>query len=308
LTKGLIFNIQRYSVHDGPGIRTLVFVKGCPLRCLWCCNPEGQVAQPEIMYYENLCIRCGRCVEVCPTGASVIKDGKVIILRELCRACGTCVKVCPTGARKLVGSYVTVDEVLAEVVKDMKFYVRSGGGLTVGGGEPLSQPQFVKELLRRAREEYYINTAIETSLYSPPDVVREVLTYVDYIFIDIKHIDPMKHRELTGVSNELILNNIRLVVRELLDKGKEVVIRVPIVPSVNDDESNLSGVAKFIKSLGRDVPVEFLAYHEFGKSKYRALGREYPLDSYRGVFIPTKEYISNIARYVSSLGVKVIKT
>lgn len=305
--KGLIFNIQRYSVHDGPGIRTLVFIKGCPLRCLWCCNPEGQLSRPELMYFENLCTRCGTCVKVCPYGASVFKDGRVVVLRELCRACGECVKVCPNNARRLVGNYVTVDEVLNEVVKDMKFYVRSGGGLTVGGGEPLTQPEFVKELLRRAKEEYYIHTAIETSLYAPTEVVKEVIKYVDYVFVDIKHIDPVRHRELTGVSNELILNNIRLVVNELSD-GKEVVIRIPIIPKVNDDKENLKGIAEFIKSLKKEVPVELLPYHELGKSKYTALGREYPLDKYVGVSPQSKEYIEEISKYLQSLGIKVIKT
>jgi pyruvate formate lyase activating enzyme len=239
---------------------------------------KGQLPKPELMCFENLCTRCG-----------------------------TCVKVCPNNARRLVGSYVTVDEVLNEVVKDMKFYVRSGGGLTVGGGEPLTQPEFVKELLRRAKEEYYIHTAIETSLYAPTEVVKEVLKYVDYIFIDIKHIDPVRHRELTGVSNELILNNIRLVVNELSD-GKEVVIRIPIIPKVNDDKENLKGIAEFIKSLKKEVPVELLPYHELGKSKYTALGREYPLDKYVGVSPPSKEYIEEISKYLQSLGIKVIKT
>jgi pyruvate formate lyase activating enzyme len=244
---------------------------------------------------------------VCPYGASVFKDGRVVVLRELCRACGECVKVCPNNARRLVGNYVTVDEVLNEVVKDMKFYVRSGGGLTVGGGEPLTQPEFVKELLRRAKEEYYIHTAIETSLYAPTEVVKEVIKYVDYVFVDIKHIDPVRHRELTGVSNELILNNIRLVVNELSD-GKEVVIRIPIIPKVNDDKENLKGIAEFIKSLKKEVPVELLPYHELGKSKYTALGREYPLDKYVGVSPQSKEYIEEISKYLQSLGIKVIKT
>jgi len=305
--KGLIFNIQRYSIHDGPGIRTLVFIKGCPLRCLWCCNPEGQLPKPEIMYFENLCIRCGACVKVCPNNASIFRDGKVVILRDLCKACGACVKVCPNNARRLVGNYVTVDEVLNEVVKDMKFYARSGGGLTVGGGEPLTQPEFVKELLRRAKEEYYIHTAIETSLYASAEVVRKVLKYVDYIFVDIKHMDPEKHRELTGVSNELILNNIRLIVNELRDE-KDIVIRIPIIPGVNDDRENLNNIANFIKSLKKEIPVELLSYHELGKFKYAALGKEYPLNKYKSISTPSKEYIEEISKYLNSLGIKVIKT
>ncbi len=305
--KGLVFNVQRYSVHDGPGIRTLVFIKGCPLRCLWCSNPEGQLPRPEIMYFENLCSRCGACVRACPWGASVLRDGRVVVLRDLCKGCGTCVRVCPNNARRLVGGYVTVDEVLDEVIKDMKFYVRSGGGLTIGGGEPLTQPEFVKELLRRAREGYYIHTAIETSLYAPAEVVREVFQYVDYALVDLKHTDPVKHRVLTGVSNELILNNIRLVVDEMGER-KDIIIRIPVIPGVNDDEGNLNGVAEFIKSLRKEVPVELLPYHELGRSKYSALGMEYPLDKFKKVAPPSKDYMDKISSYLHSLGVKVIKT
>ncbi len=306
--KGLIFNIQKYSIHDGPGIRTLVFVKGCPLRCLWCCNPEGQTPQPEIMYYRNLCVSCGMCTKVCPRGASVFRDNSVVYNRELCTSCGACVRVCPTGARKLVGKYVTVDEVLSEVLKDMKFYVRSGGGLTVGGGEPLTQHEFVKELLRRAKE-YAIHTAVETSLYAGPHIVKEVLRHTDYLFVDIKHVDPTKHLELTGVSNELILSNIRYVLSESLVDVSSFVIRIPIIPSVNDDYGSLRGIAEFIRSLKHEVSVELLPYHELGKHKYEALGREYALSNpIWKVFIPSKEYLESISKFLTSLGVKLVST
>lgn len=306
--RGLIFNIQRYSIHDGPGIRTLVFVKGCPLRCLWCCNPEGQVGKPEIMYYRNHCTGCGKCVGVCPTGALTRMNNSVVFNRYLCSSCGACVKACPNNARKLVGSYVTVDEVLMEVLKDMKFYARSGGGLTIGGGEPFTQYEFIRELLRNAKE-YAIHTAIETTLYASPNLVKEVMKYTDYLFVDIKHIDSAKHLELTGVSNELILNNIKLVVNESLINPTDFVVRVPLIPSVNDDYDNLKGISEFIKSLKYEVSVELLPYHELGRYKYDALGRDYPLSRIaKEVSPPSKEYIMKITDILNSLGVKVINT
>ncbi|MCS7108299.1 MAG: glycyl-radical enzyme activating protein [Sulfolobales archaeon] len=305
--KGLIFNVQRYSIHDGPGIRTLVFIKGCPLRCLWCCNPEGQLARPEVMYFRNYCTRCRKCVEVCPAGAIKLRNGDVVFDKNLCNSCGTCVEVCPNNARKLVGMYVTVDDILKEVLKDMKFYARSGGGLTVGGGEPFSQHEFLKELLWKAKE-YSIHTAVETSLYTSTNLISGVMKHVDYLFVDIKHIDPVKHMKLTGVSNELILNNIRYVIEEGLIGPKDFVIRIPIIPNVNDDHENLKGISEFISSLKYEVSVELLPYHELGKHKYEALGRDYPLSSLTSVFIPPKEHMIKVIEFLTSLGVRIVNT
>lgn len=306
--KGIIFNTQKYSVHDGPGIRTLVFMKGCPLRCLWCSNPEGQKPLPEMAYYKKLCVRCYKCVEICPNGAIKIqKDGNLKTLRDKCTNCGSCVKVCSASARRIFGSYITVDEVLEDVKKDAIFYRRSGGGITVGGGEPLAQAEFVKELLRKAKEEYGIHTAIETCAYAKPDVMMSVLKYVDFIFCDIKHIEPIKHRQLTSVSNKQILSNIRLIVSELLPKGKEIVIRVTVIPKINDDLEDLLGIAEFIKKLEKNIKVELLPYHELGKQKYKALDGKYPLEDLR-INPPSKEHIEKIKKVLMKKGINVVKT
>lgn len=306
--EGLIFNTQKYSVHDGPGIRTLVFMKGCPLRCLWCSNPEGQNPWPEVAYYERLCTHCYRCVEICPNGAiKILEDNRLETLRDKCTNCGLCVKVCSTSARKIFGRYVTVDEILDIVKKDAIFYIRSEGGITVGGGEPLVQAEFVKELLRRAKEVYGIHTTIETSLYAKSDVMMNVLKYVDFIFCDIKHIDTVKHRQLTGVSNEQILDNIRLIVEKLLPENKELVIRVPIIPKINDDMENLTGIAEFIKSLDKNIKLELLSYHELGKQKYKALDRKYLLEDLE-IKPPSKEYIEKVEGILKDKGINVIHT
>jgi len=287
---GLVFNIQRYSVHDGPGIRTLVFMKGCPMRCLWCCNPEGQNPYPEMAYFESLCSRCRKCVAACPKKAiTVSEDGQLRTLRELCDNCGQCVVVCPRQARQVFGKYYTVNEVLEIAKKDTAFYWRSGGGITVGGGEPLSQPDFVRELLENAKEQYGLHTAVETSGYAEPDVIERVLGSVDLVLFDLKHIDPHKHLKLTGMSNDLILRNIRLVVNRIVPEKKELLIRVTVVPSLNDDVDDLLCFAEFVKSLGEGVRVELLPYHEFGVAKYRALDRRYFLEA--GIQPPSGEYM-----------------
>jgi len=305
--KGLVFNVQKYSVHDGPGIRTIVFLKGCPLYCWWCSNPEGQGYKPEMAYHERFCTKCYQCIEVCPESAIIKKDdGTLETIRSLCTSCGKCVDICPANARKIFGDYVSVDEVLADVNKDSVFYRRSGGGLTVSGGEPLAQADFVRELLKKAKEEYRLHTAIESTCYAQPEVLRSVLQYVDYVFCDLKHIDSVKHQELTGVSNELILNNIRMIVDDFLP-AKELVLRLPLIPTINNDTENLLGIARFIKSLNKDVPLEVLPYHELGKGKYEALGKTYSLANSK-IEAPSKEYLEHVHEIFKSQGVNIINT
>lgn len=225
-------------------------------------------------------------------------------LREKCVNCGECAEVCPRNARRIFGRYYTVDEILDVAKKDAAFYRRSGGGITVGGGEPLAQPLFVRELLEKARDECGFHTSIETSGYAGSRIVEHTLEHVDFVFCDLKHLDAHKHRELTGVSNKLILDNIRLIAGKTAKEGKDLVIRILIVPGLNDQRNDLLGIASFVNSLRDDVRVELLPYHEFGVPKYRALGRRYPLEG-MGVQSPSKEYMDRLRQLLARETVNV---
>jgi pyruvate formate lyase activating enzyme len=278
-TTGRVFNIQRYSIHDGLGIRTLVFLKGCPLRCLWCSNPESQKSTPELGFIESTCVgaeACGApCVPACLEEAILLNGrGKPAIDRDVCDNCGTCAEACPHGALTLVGREMSVAEVLAEVEKDRAFYRRSGGGVTIGGGEPLAQHGFTAELLEAAREEY-LHTAVETSGYAAWNHFEKVLRHVDLLYFDLKHMDPERHEELTGQSNRLILDNLG---KALSIKGpQDVVIRIPVIPGYNDSPENIRESARFVAELGI-TQIELMPYHRFGASKYRQYGMVYQLD------------------------------
>jgi len=275
IEKGLIFNIQRFSIHDGPGIRTLVFMKGCPLRCKWCSNPEGIKNYPELIFNEKKCVKCRRCVEVCPTRASTISErGEISIDRRVCIACGKCVGVCFSGAREIVGKYMTVEEIFKEVEKDRIFYENSGGGVTLGGGEPTMQPEFARELLKMCKERS-LHTAIETCGYTSWANLKEILKYVDFMYYDIKHIDPAKHKEFTGVSNKLILENLMKVFSIF---RLPIVIRVPIIPGYTDSEENIRGIADFVARYGGKM-IELLPYHQLGVSKYEQYSMKYELEN-----------------------------
>ena len=277
-TTGQVFNIQRYSIHDGAGIRTLVFLKGCPLRCLWCCNPESQRGVSELGYIESRCagaVDCGApCIAACPIAAiSSNAQGKAIVDRAKCDTCGKCAQACGKGALKIVGRVMTVKQVMAEVEKDRPFYRRSGGGVTVGGGEPLAQCQFAAELLEAAHKSY-LHTALETCGHAPWPHFSVVLEHVDLLQFDIKHMDLARHRELTGQSNELILDNLRKV-RSIKDP-RDVIIRIPVVPGCNDSAENIRSTAEFVAGLGFRQ-VELVLYHRLGASKYAQYGMAYPL-------------------------------
>lgn len=275
---GRVFNIQRYSIHDGSGIRTLVFLKGCPLRCLWCSNPESQNSVPELGFIEARCIgpeACGSpCIPVCPAGAIGLNEGdNPEVDRGKCDACGRCVEVCPQDALKVVGSDMTVEEVLTEIEKDRAFYRRSGGGVTVGGGEPLAQYRFTAALLEAAQNKY-LHTAIETCGYAPWEHLKMVLKHVDLLQFDVKHMDPERHRELTGQSNELILDNLKKVLS--MKTPQDVIIRIPVIPGSNDSVDNIRETAKFVADLGFQQ-IELIPYHRLGMSKYAQYGMVYPL-------------------------------
>jgi pyruvate formate lyase activating enzyme len=275
---GQIFNIQRYSIHDGGGIRTLVFLKGCPLRCLWCCNPESQKSEPEIGFIESRCVGveiCGApCVSLCPLKAIELDgQGKPSIDRKACDACGKCAGACGKDAMKVAGREMTVDEVIAEVEKDRAFYRRSGGGMTVGGGEPLAQYRFTAELLGAAQEAY-LHTALETCGHAPWGHLETVLKHVDLLQFDLKHMDSSKHQEMTGQSNELIVGNLKEVLS--VKSPEDVIIRIPVVPGCNDSVENIRETARFVSGLGFSQ-AELIPYHRLGVSKYAQYGMVYPL-------------------------------
>jgi pyruvate formate lyase activating enzyme len=259
---GLVFNIMRFSLHDGPGIRTTVFLKGCPLRCRWCHNPESQSSEPEILYFGERCIRCGDCVLACPHGAL---DAQLHNSSELCLRCGECVEACPSAARQLVGRWITVEEVLAEVLKDEVFYEESGGGITISGGEPLQQANFVEALLAACKARR-LHTVLDTCGFASSDVLRRVSEHVDLFFYDLKLMNSEKHLSLTGVNNDLILQNLKMLAKD----GNAIRVRVPILPGFNDDNENLDALSEYLSPLGvREI--DLLPYHELGNDKYRRM-------------------------------------
>jgi len=271
---GVITHIQRYSIHDGPGIRTVVFLKGCPLRCMWCSNPETQSFQLEVEFIASLCAHCGICLRVCQLEAinpDIDCPEGLKINRTLCTVCGDCVEQCPNEALRMVGEETSVDEVMKEVLKDNAYYRRSGGGVTLSGGEPLSQADFAEALLR-ACHQHNIHTAIETCGAVPRKSLEKVLPMTDLFLYDIKHMDDCQHTHLTGFSNREILSNLRW----LSAQGKEIILRVPFVPGLNSDGATLLSIANLAGDLNISE-VHLMPFHQMGRDKYRHLGRTYSL-------------------------------
>jgi pyruvate formate lyase activating enzyme len=278
-TRGMVFNVQGYSVHDGPGIRTTVFMKGCPLRCRWCSNPESQRPNRDILYLKAKCARCHRCVSICKNGAiryreELEPDGFITVDHDICGRCHehACVPECYQFALEDVGAPMAVSEVLDVLVADSPFFVRSGGGVTISGGEPLVAHEFVIELLRQCKENY-IHTALDTTGYAPWEQLQAILEYTDLVLYDLKHMDPAVHEELTGVSNDLILRNAE---RILTETKTEVIIRVPVIPGANDSNENMEASAQFMRRIGARQ-VDVMPYHRMGMNKFAGLGMEYLL-------------------------------
>ncbi|MBQ8508287.1 MAG: glycyl-radical enzyme activating protein [Clostridia bacterium] len=262
-----IFNIQRFSIQDGPGIRTTVFMKGCPLRCKWCHNPESNRAVPELFYDPDKCVGCQSCAAVCERHS--FDGGLHAFDRDSCRGCGKCAERCYTGALELCGKTMSADEVLHEVMKDIDFYT-DGGGMTVSGGEPMMQFDFTLELLQKAKAAG-LHICMETCGYAPPERIRAVAPYVDIFLFDYKETDPVRHQEFTGVTNELILSNLRL----LDELGAATVLRCPIIPGCNDRPDHLAGIAAMAEELRHVIEVNVEPYHPLGKSKCERLGIDY---------------------------------
>ena len=278
LPKGLIFNLQKFSLHDGPGIRTVVFLKGCPLACLWCSNPEGRSHSVEVLQSCDRCIgtsECDRCLSVCLEGAiSVGDDRQIVIDRERCDGCGDCAYACPPQALQTSGEWMAVDDVLRTVEEDDAFYARSGGGLTVSGGEPLAQGAFVISLLSEAHRRG-VDTAVETSGLCNWKTLQAVAAIADQIYFDIKCLDDAKHLEWTGVSNRRILENFSRLRREFPET--RVTVRTPVIPGFNDTENDIRAIAVSVRSAGGALRHELLPYHAFGEAKYEKLGKHYRL-------------------------------
>jgi pyruvate formate lyase activating enzyme len=273
MIKGIVFDVKRYAIHDGPGIRTTVFLKGCPLTCWWCHNPESQSPLVEMLFMENRCIACGACIEACEHGALSPAAAGPAADPSRCERCGACAAVCDAEARRIVGRESTVDEVMAEVERDAAFYEQSGGGVTFSGGEPLMQIEFLDGLLRASKARGF-HTALDTCGYAPWKAIDRIRAYVDLFLYDIKVVDDARHRELTGVSNELIVSNLE----ELSRLGHAIFLRVAIIPGVNDNDDSLREIGAFASHLPNLKEIDILPYNKLGADKYARLARAYKLE------------------------------
>lgn len=270
--KGLTFDIHRFSLNDGPGIRTTIFLKGCYLKCEWCHNPESQSFKPQLSFNPEKCLNCFECVKVCPNNAQIIKDNKHYVDWHLCDGAGECVKVCPSGALKTIGTNMEVDHIISEVMKDKKYYDKTGGGITISGGEPMAQFEFTKELLIKARKNG-LHTVLDTCGYGEQNHYNEILNYVDIFLFDYKFTNEELHKDYTGVSNKEILANLDF----LYNNGASIILRCPLIPGINDNDGHLNGIKNIIGKYPRLKSIEIMPYHNMGKDKASRVGMHYKL-------------------------------
>jgi pyruvate formate lyase activating enzyme len=293
----MVFDIQRFSIHDGPGIRTTVFLKACSLHCFWCQNPEGIHPKPEIMFYPDRCIYCGNCLLACPNGAHIVKGDSHVFLREKCKACGQCVETCYSNALVMAGREMTIDDVMKEVLRDKVFYDESGGGVTLSGGDPVAQYVFSRALLKQCKAEG-LHTAIETAANCQWENLASLLPVTDLIMLDIKHINLKKHKNATGVSNKNILKNAV----QLSKTKKPLIVRVPVIPGVNDTIGEIEAIANFVRDFPNLQYIELLPFHRLGEGKYKALGLKYPTGNLKA---PTRDKMKRLVTAAKKQGIKV---
>jgi pyruvate formate lyase activating enzyme len=294
--KGLVFDIDRFAAHDGPGIRTIVFLKGCPLKCIWCHSPESQLNVPEILYQEERCNACSLCITTCPSNLLVKGKKHMLFHRSECSACGRCVDVCYSGALKLAGTYIPVGEMVQEVIKELPFFQRSGGGVTLSGGEPLMQPKFSFNFLLACHQQG-IHTALETSGYTQREVLSQMVKVTDLILYDIKLLDSKLHRYYTGVPNEVILDNLRHIAS--LDQAIQV--RIPCIPGINDNKEHIQSIAIFMNEIGLQQ-IALLPYNVSAGAKYQWLGRSFHLSNKS---IQSDEYLATLSDICVKEGLQV---
>ncbi|MBI2192155.1 MAG: glycyl-radical enzyme activating protein [Planctomycetes bacterium] len=293
--RGIVLDIQRFSLHDGPGIRTTVFLKGCPLRCPWCHNPESWEKRPQLLFYPEKCIGCGKCFNTCPVEGALSHETTHRINFDRCVHCGLCARTCYAQALQMCGQAMNAEQVLAEVERDRPFYDASGGGLTLSGGEPLAQPRFALALLLAARTSG-LHTALDTSGCADPAAMEKAAGLADLVLFDLKLMDRGRHREVTGVDSGQILANFRL----LAERRVPLVVRIPIIPGYTDFEENIRAAAMLAASAPSLRSVDLMRYHRLGQAKWSRLGKEYPLD---GISPPTDETMNRLKSLVESLGI-----
>lgn len=295
--KGSIFAIKRYAIHDGPNIRTTVFLKGCPLSCWWCHNPEGLNRAVELVYLEEKCIGCRACIEGCYTGSLTGVSSGISRDATSCNGCGDCVAVCPALAHEPTGRILDVEEVMAEIDKDIPFYDQSGGGVTFSGGEPLQQAAFLLALLKACGKKG-IHRAVDTSCHAPAATVLEIADHADLLMVDLKHMDNEKHQLYTGVGNRLILGNIS----RLVEHKHTIRLRFPLIPGVNDDSHNLHETGRFASALIGVEQIDILPYHSAAKAKYAKMSRVYPGTA---IAAPTREVVNQAVNILQHYNLRV---